>query len=653
MRRVVRKYGLLSAFLALCAVEQAADVVAARRLARTRRSLVEDVALALTPMFIMGAPRKRQGISRDRPTVESPGFNWPVGVTDDRALGRTVGNPNNIADGYYALGAGTTYVCSDNATLLAALTSLRTTTDHAVVVLDSPSAAFQFVGTKSFYRQTSGCKTDIISRDAYDRWTGANPNAFIAQGTRVTPTTTGVQWIERGVGSGANLPAFDLGRQNGAPDKRGDGFRFIGVGFRHQAGGPTYNNSYFAFIGTPENTQNTLAEEPEGIYFVQCVGEGGDTENRGGFCFSCRNSAVQDSWFWHWWARNVGPCAQADVQAIVILNSSGGLLFQNTVMEATGENFMVGGGGSFMGDPTGIVMRRCYLFKDRVWLSNLFTTLGYSLFNKTTKNLWELKHGRCVIVEDTVMWTSYDDGDSSGFGIGQNGAAIVPKYQSYASPNYDPTSRDILFRGNKMTYFQIGVWPNGYDASADPSMLPALRLTEVHFIDNVWTQWTNEPKGSPRIILITTMLGVLHFRHNVVYTPSSLTDGKVIFFSNTLDGTAGNACDELVFEDNIVPWGEYGTNGGISGAGNGSAALALGCVTYSVTRNHFMRGVSGTPAGYPTGNFYYAAWTDIFEAADIAAEHFVPKPTIGKTLDGWEPGVSDAWYHTQRLNGVA
>jgi hypothetical protein len=638
-RRLMWRKGLMLTWAALLAAMWMAEVSVSKK----RAGAWSGVDEALTLFF--SAPRQRRPVGRPRPTVTSPGFNWGLGITDDPTLGRTTGMPNNIADGYYALGSGTVYDVNDAAELNSVLTTIQSTSDHCVIVLNpTVGNSIASVGTKSIRRATSGCKTDIIGKPAYDRWTGADPNAFIPQRQRVTATDDLIWW-ERDAASGANLPLFDLGRQSGTMDKRGDGTRFIGVGFR-QGTGVTQNNSYFAFLGSPDASQNLTTEEPEGIYMIQCYADGGNGENRGGICVSCRDSAFQDCGFEHWWARNTGPVANADVQALVCLNSSGGLYFENCAFESTGECWFMW--SSRIQDPRNVVQRRCKFWKDRTWLQGQLTALGYTESQVTTKNDWELKHGREIIVEDCVFDTSYDVS-----GGGQSGASIVPKLQADASPGYDPTSRDILFRGCKMTNFQIGVWPNGFDNSTDPSQLIADRLTEVHFIDNEFTVWTGAPFGSPRIILITTMLGVFHFRHNTVYAASSLSDGKVIFFSNTLDGTAGNACDELVFEDNITPWGEDGTNGGISGAGNGSAALALGCVTYSVTRNHFKRGVAGTPAGYPSGNFYYQNWTDIMDSADIASETWRPLAALPLAADGWPAGLSDIAHHRSRLTGVA
>lgn len=597
-------------------------------------------------MALIASRALRRNFARSlaRPTVTSATFTWGNGITDNPVTGRTEGMPNNIADGYYALGAGTVYDVNDNSELTSVLATIQSTTDHCVIVLNPTSGdSFQLTGTKSIRRQTSGCKTDIIGKPAYDRWTGANPSAFIPNRQQVA-ITDDLIWLERGTGSGANLPMLDLGRQSGTADKRGDGTRFIGVGFRQETG-VTQNNSYFMFLGMVDSTQNTLAKEPEGIYMIQCYADGANSENRGGIAVSCRDSAFQDCAFENWWARNTGPVAQADVQALAILNSSGGLYFENCAFESTGECWFIT--GSELGDPTNIVQRRCKFWKNRTAIEARLTALGYADTNITTKNNHEIKHARNVIVEDCYMGPSWDL-----TGGGQAGAAIVPKLQSQPSPGYDPTSRDILYRGCRIHDFQIGAWPNGLSRQTDATILDADRMSDVHFIDNVWTGWNNAPFGSPRIILITTMLGVFHFRHNTVYAASSMTDGKVIFFDNALDGTPGNACDDLVFEDNVCAWGEHGTNGGVSGAGNGTAALDMGCVTHSFTRNLFMRGTSGTPSGYPSGNQYFAAWTDIFDSADITAERFVPKSSVGKADDGWEYGISDADYHATRLAGV-
>lgn len=624
-----------STFLHQMAVERAEQEV--------RSNLPDTLLGGVTMRFAMAAPRARGTALNDRPApLDSSGFLYPDGVTNDPTLGRTVGNPGSMVIDWSWVAGATTYSVTSEATWNTHLATLAGTTANAAVIIEND---IDLTPTKSIRRQTSGCKTIIIGRPAYERLVNGDTGEFIASGVRATESTPGLIWLTRALVSDANgNPLLDLGRQSGTQDKRGDGTHFMGVGFRCHAS-QLENSGYFMFLGaTGGDGQNSTTKEPENIHFRQCVWDGGTCENKGAMLFCCRNSSIVDSTVRHWWANTLGTFNWSDVNGFLCFNSSGNILLENTYFDATGENVMFGGGAQSIGqDITNVVIRRCHLKKDRAY----YATMVADEDDITTKNLWECKNVWKCVIEDCVMETSYDTD-----GGGQTGTAIVPKNNSYGSPGFDPRAGHILIRGCKISDFQILLGPLGFTANDDGTANSAMYLTQLHIIDNVAQDWVGTSFGSPRIFQISDKIGVFHFRHNTVTQSSSLTDGKVILFNSGM--TTANGPDELVWEDNVCGWGEYGTNGGISRGGgpNGSSALTTCCVVSSVTRNLFMYGTAGTPAGYPAGNTYYAAWTDLFESADITAKTWRLKTSVAKTTDGWAYGVSDWDYFASRLVGV-
>ena len=593
--------------------------------------------------FTMDNPSKRTTVRRNRPApLPSSGFEYPDGVTEDVALGRTVGNPGGMVIDWSWVAGATTYSVSNETQWNSTMTTLGTTTADAAVIIETD---IELNPTKTIRRSTSGCKTVIIGRPAYERLVNNDTGEFIPAGERATTVSPGLIWITRALVSDSNgNPLLDLGRQSGAADKRGDGTHFMGVGFRPHPS-QLQVSGYFMFLGaTGSESQNTLVEEPENIHFRQCVWDGSACENKGAMLFSCRNASIVDSQVTHWWANTLGTFNWSDVNAFLAFNSSGNILLENTEFDATGESVMFGGGAQSIGqDITNVVLRRCYIRKDRAF----YATKVASENDITTKNLWECKNIWKCVIEDCVMETSYDTD-----GGGQTGTAIVPKNNSYGSPGFDPRAGHILIRGCKVSDFQILLGPLGFTANDDGTANSAMYVTQLHLIDNVAQDWVGTSFGSPRIFQLSDKIGVFHFRHNTVTQNASLTDGKVILFDSGM--TTANGPDDFVWEDNVCGWGEYGTNGGISRGGgpNGESALSTCCVSYSLTRNLFMRGVSGTPTGYPSGNSYYAAWTDLYESADITAKVWKLKPTIPLTSDGWTYGVSDWDYFSSRLANV-
>lgn len=97
-----------------------------------------------------------------------------------------------------------------------------------------------------------------------------------------------------------------------------------------------------------------------------------------------------------------------DAQAVIVTNSPGPFLFRNCYLEATGENFLMGGGDpqitNLVPGEAGTLIHRCKFFKPLIWKTAL---RGYVKCN------FELKNAKNVLVDECVFencWTDAQTG---------------------------------------------------------------------------------------------------------------------------------------------------------------------------------------------------------------------------------------------------
>lgn len=615
-----------------------------------------------------------------QPSAQRPTFGdtllLPNGVTENRVTGRTEGIPNgNVFD--YPIGGpsqgGEVHFVNSMQSLNTALTRVAQTTTHDAIVL---TGDFTVTITKSLPpRPTNACKCDIVAEAVYNGTFGK------AYGERVDQNEPGLVTLTRELIWDGTMPwpgtfgggipkqgvaMFDLGEYGSVFTDRTSGYRWIGIKFRPH---PNENRvrGYFMNMGQAGSGQNTVAKESSGIVFDRCVFDGGTTQCKGGLLMACRNSAVIGCWIGNWFSFDVDRLAAqeglavgdqrrwtwADVVGVIFANNSGGNYVYNNYIDSTGENLFFGGlAQQIQINMESTVVRKNWFRKNRAFYDSMALAQPNGTVNDyTTKNLWECKTGLYFVVEDNVFQTSYDND-----GGGQFGTAWVPKNNSYGSPNHDPRAGHILFRGNHVDDFQVALGPLGFTLADDGSAVPSDYVKDIHVVDNLFTTWNGSSFGSPRIYQQSDAIGRIYWHHNTVYAANSLQDGKVILFDSTMT-TPTRGLDQLDWNDNICAWGEWGTNGGISRGGgpNGQAALDAVCATWSMSGNAFMRGVSGTPTGYPSGNTYHAAWTELFDSADLAAGVYRPSTSWAARLasDGWTKGISDWDHFASRLVGVS
>jgi hypothetical protein len=270
-----------------------------------------------------------------------------------------------------------------------------------------------------------------------------------------------------------------------------------------------------------------------------------------------------------------------DSQAICGWNTPGPIVIRNNHLEAAGENIMFGGASvSIVGVvPSDIMVEDNLLTKDPSWRASSWTV----------KNLFELKHGRRVVVRRNVMVNNWA-GAQQGFAI-----VFTPR-----NSGGQPTSwvvEDIEFSGNVVAHSSSVFNLLGHDDLA-PSGQLARVLIKNNLMYDIGTTWG----GTGTFAQIGGEPAVLTIDHNTV-----LHDGNIItFYSGQYTNSSGvrvtgGPVVGLRVTNNLFKHNAYGIFGNGQAYGNGSLTYyAPGAV---VQGNVFASDAS-VASRYPPGNLF-------------------------------------------------
>jgi hypothetical protein len=237
--------------------------------------------------------------------------------------------------------------------------------------------------------------------------------------------------------------------------------------------------------------------------------------------------------------------AGSDSQAIGGWNGTGPYNIINNYLEAASENVMFGGGTHRIPGytPSDIVIRGNYVTKNLDWRDG---TNGSTKF--AVKNLFELKTGRRVLVEDNIFENNWSGG--------QDGTAIVLKLGNYGSSTH-LTTEDVMFRNNIVRHSNNAVALQGRDYAENSPPGLVRRLT---FVDNVFEDisntWTTAGGIGGNFVYMTQGPQDVTFDHN------TMINGRTIV---NVDSPQ-YPINKFVFTNNIVAHNTYGFFGdGASG----------------------------------------------------------------------------------------
>ena len=287
-------------------------------------------------------------------------------------------------------------------------------------------------------------------------------------------------------------------------------YRFVGVEFGATKGGA--NN--IIQLGTSE--EKNIADLPHHIEFdrVYIHGNRAEGQRRGiaanGKFVRITNSYISD-------IKKAGD----ESQAIAVWATDGPVEIVNNYLEAAAENILFGGAGSFLKlVPTDCVVRDNFLNKPVEWRNA----------NWVVKNLFEIKNGRRIRVENNLM--------TNNWGMAQDGTAIL--FTTRADNGNATVIEDIEFSGNIVRGSASAVNVLGYEGGG------GRRLT---IRNNVFADINGEKWNGAGTFLKATAWDNL------------LVENNTILQGGNIATAYGDPVKNFVFRNNIVFENEYGFKG--------------------------------------------------------------------------------------------
>ena len=224
-----------------------------------------------------------------------------------------------------------------------------------------------------------------------------------------------------------------------------------------------------------------------------------------------------------------------DAQAIAGWSGSGPFRIENNYLEASGENFMLGGAlpGANGLVPSDLVFRRNHVARPVGWRSQ----------NWVVKNLFELKNARRVLVEGNLFENNWVDG--------QPGYAIVftPRGEGGAAPW--ATIEDVTFRFNIIRNSSAAFNLLARDSNGVSGTMRRVRIADnlIYAIDRA--EWG----GNGTFMQIGEGPSEITVEHNTI-----IHSGNVL---TAYGGSreAPSVAERFVFRNNISPHNQFGVIG--------------------------------------------------------------------------------------------
>ena len=256
-----------------------------------------------------------------------------------------------------------------------------------------------------------------------------------------------------------------------------------------------------------------------------------------------------------------------DAQAIAGWNGPGPFTITNNYLEATGENFLLGGS-----DPPiqGLVPSDVTFTKNTVTKQTSWRSQGYAV-----KNLIEFKNAQRVTIDGNVIEYNWAGG--------QAGHAIVltPRNQDGGAPW--STVRQIRITNNVIRHVAGVLSVLGTDYR-----FPSQPLSGIVFTNNLVIDLSRANWGGAAQLLLTSGGDQLTFDRNTVFT-----DGTSVVYADGAQVTG------FVFTNNIIPDNSWAVMG--AGAGEGTNTLNAFYPGATFQRNAIVGGQSNL---YPGANYF-------------------------------------------------
>jgi hypothetical protein len=287
-------------------------------------------------------------------------------------------------------------------------------------------------------------------------------------------------------------------------------------------------------------------------------------EQKRGIALNSASTTIVNSW--------IGDIrlTNGDSQAIAGWNGPGPFTIVNNYLEATGENFLLGGSDPPIQGlvPSDIVLRRNTFTKQTWWRWQ-----GY-----TVKNLIELKNAQRVTIEGNIFENNWNDGQPG------HAMMLTPRNQDGGAPW--SVVQQILITNNVFRHVAgvLNILGTDYRYTTRA-------LTDVTFRNNLVYDLSAANWGGAAQLILTSGGTNITLDHNTVFT-----DGTSVIYAD------GDQVNGFVFTNNIMPDNLWGVMGAAESEGNGTLSRFFPNATFQ--RNVI---IGGQPALYPSNNYFPAS----------------------------------------------
>jgi len=321
-------------------------------------------------------------------------------------------------------------------------------------------------------------------------------------------------------------------------------------------------------LGDGSSAQSSLARVPSDLVVDRCYIHGDPTRGqKRGIALNSASTTVIGSYI-----SDIKSTSQ-DAQAIAGWNGPGPFLIENNYLEASGENFMLGGATPGINGvvPSDVTFRRNHVTRPASWRTGSWSV----------KNLFELKNARRVLVEGNLFETHWQ-GAQAGYAI-----VFTPRGEGGAAPW--AVVEDVTFRYNVIR--NVAAVFNFLARDNNGASGP---LRRVRIVDNLFYGVDRSVWGGNGVFLqVGEGPAEIAVEHNTI-----VQTGNII---TAYGGTraAPSAAERFVFKDNITLHNANGVIGTGLAVGNDS-------LTKYFPGAAFFRNVlaGGVASRYPADNSF-------------------------------------------------